>query len=330
MKLKLMNMLAIVLAFQLQGQEAKITVHVTDENGVAVSNAQVNAGFNMAIKPGEGWGTGIPTEVAGITDTNGICILTGKDTAGSVGVAASKEGYYGNGGGTLFTNLDLVLRRWETWNPTIDVVLLKKGIQAPMYARKMREIKIPVEETPVGFDLIAGDWVTPYGKGEVSDFIFQVDVAPTQWITNWYGTSPRPYPIRDNKIAISFSNGNDGIQTAAALPYGLRLPRQAPLDGYKPVLTKRAYSDGKSPAYSDFQKDANYFFRVRTKKDEQGNIISALYGKIYGEFNNSGGIGDKISFTYYLNPEPNSRNMEFDPKQNLFKNLKPLERVTAP
>jgi hypothetical protein len=30
------------------------------------------------------------------------------------------------------------------------------------------------------------------------------------------------------------------------------------------------------------------------------------------------------------NPEPNSRNMEFDPKQNLFKNLKPLEQVAAP
>ena len=46
--------------------------------------------------------------------------------------------------------------------------------------------------------------------------------------------------------------------------------------------------------------------------------------------------GKRASFSHagcgdsYLNPEPNSRNMEFDPKQNLFKNLPPLERVTAP
>jgi hypothetical protein len=29
-------------------------------------------------------------------------------------------------------------------------------------------------------------------------------------------------------------------------------------------------------------------------------------------------------------PETNLRNMEFDPKQNLFKNLKPLEQIAAP
>jgi hypothetical protein len=72
-------------------------------------------------------------------------------------------------------------------------------------------------------------------------------------------------------------------------------------------------------------------FRVRTKKDASGNITNALYGKIYGEF---GGYVDmrktmfRFNFTYYLNPEPNSRNMEFG--ENLFKNLSPLEQVTAP
>ena len=30
------------------------------------------------------------------------------------------------------------------------------------------------------------------------------------------------------------------------------------------------------------------------------------------------------------NPEPNSRNMEFDPKRNLFINLKPSEQVFMP
>ena len=37
-----------------------------------------------------------------------------------------------------------------------------------------------------------------------------------------------------------------------------------------------------------------------------------------------------MSFTYYLNPAPNDRNVEFDPKQNLFTNLKRTEQVTAP
>jgi hypothetical protein len=38
----------------------------------------------------------------------------------------------------------------------------------------------------------------------------------------------------------------------------------------------------------------------------------------------------KVLFTYYLNPTPNDRNMEFDPKQNLFKDLKPMEEVKDP
>jgi hypothetical protein len=47
----------------------------------------------------------------------------------------------------------------------------------------------------------------------------------------------------------------------------------------------------------------------------------AHYGKIYGDF---------MNFTYYLNPTPNDRNVEFDPKRNLFTNLKDDERVTMP
>jgi hypothetical protein len=71
----------------------------------------------------------------------------------------------------------------------------------------------------------------------------------------------------------------------------------------------------------DFDENRNYFFRVRTMLDDKGNVKSALYGKIYGDF---------MQFSYYLNPTPNSRNVEFDPKQNLMKNLKPLEGVEAP
>lgn len=66
-------------------------------------------------------------------------------------------------------------------------------------------------------------------------------------------------------------------------------------------------------------EDLNYFFRVRTKRNEKGEIVSALYGKIYGPiefriFTN----GMDAQFTYYLNPTPNDRNTEFEAKRNLF------------
>ena len=83
----------------------------------------------------------------------------------------------------------------------------------------------------------------------------------------------------------------------------------------------------------EFRDDQNYFFRVRIKKDDRGNIFSALYGKISGDFNQEDGgyvVRGWLSFTYYLNPTLNDRNMEFNSKQNLFKNLPSLEQVSTP
>ncbi len=37
-----------------------------------------------------------------------------------------------------------------------------------------------------------------------------------------------------------------------------------------------------------------------------------------------------VKFTYYFNPVPNDRNLEFDPGQNLFKNLEFDEQVHVP
>jgi hypothetical protein len=321
-KQKTVGLMTILLAFGLYGQEAKITVHVTDESGVAVSNAQAVAQFQNALKPGEGWGTGRPTEVRGLTDTNGLCVLTGNGTDGSVGIGILKDGYYYGSADVSFTNGDHILNRWLPWNPTVEVIIQKKGVQVPMYARKINEAKIPIENQIVGFDLIVGDWVAPYGKGETPDFLFKFESKPEP------KAPPREFPPYDVIWTVSFSNDGDGIQSATALPHGFRVARLAPAEEYKPELVKHSYKELGQPAHVDFREGQNYFFRVRTKKDPQGNIVSALYGKISGDFR--GGITGKLTFTYFLNPEPHSRNMEFDPKQNLFKNLPPLERVTAP
>lgn len=40
--------------------------------------------------------------------------------------------------------------------------------------------------------------------------------------------------------------------------------------------------------------------------------------------------GSKLRLAYYLNPTPNDRNMEFDPKRNLLTGLTPFEEVSEP
>jgi phage-related protein len=93
------------------------------------------------------------------------------------------------------------------------------------------------------------------------------------------------------------------------------------LDGYASQLTRETSALHGQSSKFEFDPNRIYLFRVRTALDQQGNVVSARYGKIYGDF---------MQFTYYYNPTPNDRNIEFNPKQNLLGGLQAFERVTAP
>lgn len=306
----------------------RVTVHVQDESGQPVSNALVGASFGTLIAPGWGWGGGKPNEVKGFTDANGIRMLTGRGNGGDVGISAEKEGYYPSSGYSIdFTNVTgVVSRKWQPWNPTIEVVMRKIVNPIAMYAVRYGDGErrsIPKLGRLIGFDLEKADWVAPYGKGTNADFIFRLDCRLG-------GTTSEDYQIFDATFELSFPAPDDGIQSVYARPSqgsNLRLPRLAPEQGYETNLIRRAYyhEDG---SYTERREDQNYFFRVRTETDNEGNIVSALYGKIYGgiEFEHTG----EVRFTYYLNPTPNDRNVEFDPTKNLFKNLSSLEEVREP
>jgi hypothetical protein len=88
--------------------------------------------------------------------------------------------------------------------------------------------------------------------------------------------------------------------------------------------------------YSKWQTNStaatNFFFRVRAEYDANKQVKNALYGKLLGpiKVNVQATPTAKLEFTYYLNPIALDRNMEFDPKKNLFKNLKSLEEVSKP
>ena len=309
--------------------EAMFTVRVTDELGFAMTNAEVHAGFVESIKPGWGWGGGKEMQWRGKTDTNGLCVITAR-CEGEAGIAAGKDGYYWSSGyKVLFTNcLGILAKKWHPWNPVVDVVLKRIGNPVPMYARWVQNAAIPKEGEAVGYDLQKGDWVTPHGLGEVVDLLFRSDRAPSRVVPSQYGD----VRLFDDTLTISFPNEGDGIQSMLVPDRGgrsnLRLPAIAPENGYVTNLVKRVAQEQDKPIFSTIEKDANYFFRVRTKKNEAGEIVSALYGKIHGDFR-FGRVGE-LQFRYYLNPTPNDRNMEFDPSRNLFQNLTSLEEVREP
>lgn len=311
MKLPILIGNMVMVAVTTLAQEthtAKITVRVVDESGKPVIGAPVATSVVDHYKPDEFGDAPVFRRLTVATDDHGVAVITAPSAYAEFDYSVMNfPGFYLDGG--RFTFKQSIAGQWQPWNPTVELVLKAIGVQVPMYARRLFRVAIPAQGKPLGYDLTAGDWVAPYGKGETPDFIFQLDTKITNYLT------------------LHFSNEGDGIQFVASIGGGLRLPRLAPSDGYQFTLTKWEWiehgTNNRVPflkEYSNYQKDANYFFRVRTKQDSTGKIVSALYGKIYGDFSEHIQEGN-ISFAYYLNPEPNSRNMEFDPNRNLFRNL---------
>jgi len=239
-----------------------------------------------------------------------------------LGIQAEKEGYYTTRIGYGLTPY------WNAnpanWNPMITLVLKKIGKPIPMYAKWINSEPSVFKKTgrppiaftnSLGYDLMAGDWVVPCGKGQATDLVV-TEAFDKKSVSDY-----------DYKLTISFPNIGDGIQEFAVPDAekgsGLRSPHEAPADGYQPRLVRENFHHPGQAGKSDYDENRNYFFRVRTVLDSNGNVKSALYGKIYGD-------PMMMNFRYYLNPTPNDPNMEFDSKRNLLGGLKVGEGVSAP
>ena len=283
-----------------------VTFNVVDDTSQPVAGAKTWVSYHVPPPPD----MRIAYEkIEGITDTNGVFVASHRSRTGALGFHVEKTGYY-----TLRIPHDLPDQYDSTrWNVTTNLLLKRMVQPIPMYAKRIDKGP-PVLDKPIGYDMMAGDWVAPDGKGANADIIF----------TKTYNMkSNSDY---ESKLTVSFPNPGDGIQAFDApsrIDEGsaLRSPYEAPGNGYQPTLTRLNSSHPGQPLIFEYDANRNYFVRVRTVLDEKGNVKSALYGKIYGDF---------MHICYYLNPTPNSRNVEFDPKQNLLKDLNSLEQVMNP
>jgi hypothetical protein len=267
------------------------TVKVVGEDGNPIAGADVVAQYDVPRPQGSDQ----PTfgYVKGVTDPKGIFIASHADSSWNLGIIVEKTGYYATHTGYEFYFDD------KRRHPSFTLLLKKIVNPIPMYAKRVDE-NPPMLKQPAGYDLMVGDWVAPYGKGFNTDIIF-TKVA--------YRKSGMDY---DYKVTVDFPKAGDGIQefTVPDAEVGsfLRSPYEAPVNGYQNQLIKERYAHPGQPPQSNYDENANYFIRVRTVLDSNGNIKNALYGKIYGDF---------MQFNYYLNPTPNDQNVEFDPKHNL-------------
>jgi hypothetical protein len=308
---------AVAVEKRLELPIARLTLRALDESGEPISGAIVKMSFEEAIPQ---WGGGRLVTVTGKTDDEGK--FSGEGHSVDIqGGQIEKEGYYPSSPES-FKFKTVINGKWQPWNPTVDVLLKKIDRPVPMYARFKFETDLPIDG-PVGFDLVESDWVTPYGHGKNNDLIFKV----TKRVNSFHDFGA--------ELLVTFPNAGDGILEMTDTSKGasrLRSAHKAPEQGYAASLSLLQGNSAERGEYGTKGDDKNYWIRVRTVLDERGQVVTALYGKIYDgiEYFPVESKTAKLRFTYYVNPTPNDRGMEFDPKRNLFIGLTDLEKPTAP
>lgn len=297
---------------------SKVTIAVVGEDNGPISDAKVSISFEQRD----------PSKVIqkkGLSDANGVFFASDQAFLGKIYYGVEKHGWYKSVGKYEFK--DNALGRWNPWNPELKVILRKIEKPAPMYARDSvvaeNKIELPILGEEIGFDLIAYDWIAPYGLGTHADIYFKIEkriVGPKNF---------------ESTLTIRFPDQFAGLQvyredTSTSYGSGYPLPRMAPLDGYQNSLKffmGRAPDNRLARKPNFIEKDINYIFRTRTVVKD-GKLVKAMYGKIHGpiDFNPLTSDTAKIYIKYYLNPDY-TRNLEFDPERNLFGSLPPLEQV---
>jgi hypothetical protein len=302
------------VAFAQEEVPSRITFVVRNDVGELVTNVTVEGCFPNLTDSGHG-------SFKGLTDTNGMLVVTGDAVIG-VYACFSKGGYYPT---TIEQNRDVKVRmRWQAgWNHdqwSIQIPILLKPIrhQIPVCLKQVENPYVDLWETvgkyrldsTASYDMLKGVFLPPYGKGEVADMEFN-------WKMTIHAANKGGRALEyDTLCEIRMTNIVDGIcrGTPDGTENGQRgsayiSAYEAPANGYtNAILFYRNVRGTKAEDNDD--KHYLYYFRIRTQTNETGNVTNALYGKIYGQINGN--------FTYYLNPMPNDRNVEFDPKRNLF------------
>ena len=280
------------------GAEAKECLRVVDQDGVPVSDAKIWGG----LQTGDGYNDYIP--IRGATDTNGEFVVQGKCT-NRISCRITRDEYYAS----EFVLPNYAYRhtfrdgKWHPYGSQHTVVLKKIINPKPMIFRDGRtSFKVPVYKEWIGFDCEKFDFVSPHGKGLAEDMLFRF-VLDNPTADEYHMT-----------MEVSFTNN------PYAGAYELDRTKMSEFESVYHADTNVVYrqsfayrfdqSPVKTPEYTTQLKSDKYLvFRTRTKVDAEGRLVSALYGKIYGDWNFVG-PGGMCMAQFVFNTNPNDTNLE--------------------
>ena len=268
------------------------------------------------------------------TGVGGRLFFSGETNSGEAGFKIVKTRYHY---GTPWIDVPYERKRrlpftwWQPDNIVVTVLLQRVENPIPLFVKQLfsrasdsvSSNYFDIGKGKMQFDLIKGSFLPPIGKGEYADICFtRLEREDLGIGTNFNGRTSLAY--RDGMIVEFLGDGNGLIEIPSKKTDGIKI-RTAPLEGYKADYLVTKGKDKSVKYFTSSNPDRNFAFRIRTKKDKKGKIVSAYYGKIYGDIEIKKPYTVEVSvaapsFMYYLNPKPLDRNLEWDMKTNLCPN----------
>ncbi|MDE3276177.1 MAG: hypothetical protein PUJ80_09145, partial [Verrucomicrobiota bacterium] len=276
----------------------------------------------------------------GVTNADGDFRFKGESDVSHVTFSIHTEGvaYYPVIRKRLeFSGVSGVLsRHWEPYDSIVTVRLQRVEHPIPLFVKR---VELRDYERGIGgfdgtnsvlrFDLMKGDWLPPYGKGEVADMRIDTRVDRTETERRFLPQDGQWGVLQfyDFVAKVELHDGDYLLSEDVRASAGIKI-RSVVRDGSARSITrtkgKRKQIDGnkdwRCEYFSDSVPNRCYTFRIRTRRNDKGELVEAYYGKIYGDFefegdDKKGLIG--VKFLYYLNPKSLDRNLEWDRKTNL-------------
>ena len=268
----------------------QLTVKGVEETGRSISNAQVPAWSYW--EPGG--------KIKGFTDINGLFRYEDR-VYWEIGYSVRKAGYY-NSLGTAWRT-----QEFSQVPETNLVVVLKRMVNPVHMIRRSINSDVPATKEEVFFDLAVGDWVAPHGKGKVPDISFAWSLqfeTRSNFKVQLSGTFCDPLC---GYLRFSGPQRADHSVLSALMP-----PHTAPTDGYEKTLPLYLSHNPEEWTRTHEKPDNNYIFQTRVVTNAVGKLVSANYAWTVGEIKVDTNDGKRpwIGFTYYYNPDPNSRSLE--------------------
>lgn len=265
------------------------------------------------------------TAVTNNTDKNGEVHFSGTAYDDKVEYfVADRIGYYPQPYlNVQFTNMtEALFKKWLPYDEVQTVTLQKIGKTIPLFVKEARPKRnqdlTTSPDRKFFYDLVKGDWMPPFGKGEHSDIEFTL--LPRENLGIGRGPSGIEKPYFKDTISVAFVGDGNGVVKLVPPPNATLKVRTAPENGYQKGIRIWSGLTKTMQCEDSTDKEACHAFRIRTIRNERGEIIDSHYGKVYGDFAmkfNRDSTPRGVAFTYYLNLTPNDRNLEWDMEHNL-------------